>query len=300
MAISRAAFADLLDARFQQIREDFNKIAPTVAEEIYNVGSSTRQDERTSEIAAGGLLTKKTEGNPMTALSAHQGYDKTYTHDTYAGYLEITEEVFEDDLTGSLSRLPTALNATVANTVEYLAFVPLNDGFTTAGADGQYLWDDDHPKLSGGTWSNLISSAADIAPSTFRDALSKFYQMPDHFGVSRNLMPTLLLVHPDEYYYAREIVDSAKLADTANNNENMWKGAVKVVQTAHWTDSDAWALFAPKVFHDFHRFWRVQPSLKALAPEDRDWSTGNLRMKIRFRISHGYGSPVGTWASPGV
>lgn len=299
-AITSAGFADLLDARFRLIMQDYHELAPSVAEMIYNVETSDRVDERTSEVAAGGYLTEKTKGNPMTQLSAHQGYDKTYEHATFAGYFEIEEEVFEDDLTSSLRNLPEALAASCVNTAEFEAFDVLNNGFATAGADGQYLWDDDHPKLSGGTWSNLISSAADIAPSTFRDALSKFYQMPDHFGVPRNMQPAILLVHPDEYHYAQEIVQSGQLADSGNNNINAWQGIVTVVRSALWTDTDAWALFAPKAFHDFRRFWRVQPQINFKRPEDTDFMTGNLRGRARMRISHGYGSPVGTWASPGV
>jgi len=297
--ITSDAFAKLLDARYKRIILSMFQAQP-VAEQIFNVLTSQDSAERTALFAAGGYLAEKTKGGPQQILSAYEDYAKTYTHATYAGYFEIEQEVFEDDHTGSLAKLPNALAAASMNTAEYLAFEVLNDGFTVAGPDGSYLWATDHIKLSGGTWSNRPASEADLSPASFRDALSALYQQPDPYGVPRQLMPAILLVHPDQYYYAREIIGSAKLADTANNNINAWQGIVTVLQSAHWTDTDAWALFSAPQFHDLNRYWRIKPEIRNLAAEDRDFQTGDLRMKVRLRISHGYGAPFGTYATSGA
>jgi hypothetical protein len=301
MALDRSAFADLVATNFDMIYVDI-ATAGAPSDAIFNTASSTQQSEKSSGMVAGGYLTEKDEGDDMVALTAHQNYDGTLTHATLAGYYEITEELLEDDQTSSIRQLERALAVIAFNTREQLRMNFLVAGFTTNGNDGSTLWATDHTSLGGGAdWANRPATELDISPANWRTALSSFYQLKDHYGMAREQMPTVSLFNPDEFMYAKEIIKSAYVADSNNRNESQWQGIAEPVQSARWTDTDAWALFGDKSMHGIVQFERVAPGVQWLQGSDSDFHTGNMRGRVRARWSQGdQMSGLGTWGTTGI
>ena len=92
------------------------------------------------------------------------GYPKTFTQGKFLKRFKISFEAVDMDEQACLSKVGLAANmGRGANTkIERDTAAILNTGFSTAGPDGQYLFDSDHPKNSeetGTTYDNLLSGA---------------------------------------------------------------------------------------------------------------------------------------------
>jgi len=303
MALTRSALTDLVTAGFDKYYFDAIRTGMP-SDAIFNESGSVKQSEKASGLITGGHLSTKAEGTPKAPLNAYLGYDTELTHSTLAGYLELTEELIEDDLSGTIRRLPSGLANIAANTKEQQRINFLLTGFTTAnGGDGKTLWATDHPKKSGGTWANRPSTELDISPANYRAARAAFYKMPDHYGVAREQVASVALCAPEEFDYWNEIIKSSFVADSANRNESNWQNSVQVVQSARWgiSDTDQWALFTDKAGHGIIMYERLAPSVRALDNSDSDFATGNMRMQVRARWSVGDEmSGIGTWGTTGI
>jgi hypothetical protein len=92
------------------------------------------------------------------------GYPKTYTQTKQIKRFMVSFEAVDMDEQAILSKVGTATSMGVGinASVERRTSAVFNTGFSTAGADGQYLFDTDHPKnaLETGTvYDNLLSGA---------------------------------------------------------------------------------------------------------------------------------------------
>lgn len=93
------------------------------------------------------------------------GYEGTSTLAKHRKYFYVSFEVNEQMEYASLKSKITraeALGAGGRAKVERLTSDNLNDGFDTAGADSQFLWDTDHPQnpeQTGTTYDNLLTGA---------------------------------------------------------------------------------------------------------------------------------------------
>ncbi len=303
MALTRSAFSDLVTAGFDKYYFDAQATG-SPSDAIFNTAGSSKQSEKASGLITGGHLATKAEGVGKTPLNAYLGYDTELTHSTLAGYLELTEELIEDDLSGTIRRLPSGLATIAVNTKEQQRINFLLTGFTTAnGGDSKTLWSTTHPKKSGGTWQNRPSTELDISPANYRAARAAFFKMPDHYGVAREQVAAVALVAPEENDYWNEIIKSAYVADSGNRNESNWQNSVQVVQSARWgiSDTDQWALFADKSSHGIIMYERIAPQVRALDNSDSDFATGNMRMQVRARWSVGDElSGIGTWGTTGI
>ncbi len=139
----RANFSDLLEPGFREIF--FNQFSelPTTYDKIFHVLDSKKQDETDSSVAGFGQLVETTEGSPVTYEDPLQGYDYTYTHKTFKKGFKITKEMFEDDQTGIMAKMPAALAKTTVRTVETLTADIFDDAFGAVnggvGGDAKYL-----------------------------------------------------------------------------------------------------------------------------------------------------------------
>lgn len=93
-----------------------------------------------------------------------QGYDKTYEQEKQIKRFKVSFEAVDQDEKAIMSKVGLAKNmGRGANAkVERKTSAIFNTGFTTAGPDGQYFFDTDHPKNSeetGTLYDNLLSGA---------------------------------------------------------------------------------------------------------------------------------------------
>jgi len=103
------------------------------------------------------------------------------------------------------------------------AFAVYRGAFTTTlTADGAPLIGT-HTLLIGSSYSNVVTGALSV--STLNDALVKLAEQPDQAGVVMGNQGRYLLVPQALFTHATQITESALVADSANNNLNVYRSA---------------------------------------------------------------------------
>ena len=298
--ITTAQIVDTLDANLNSMYQDGLEGWGNEYQKIFNVLNSTKQTEQDSYESGFGAMPEKAEGVAATYDTIYPGIKETYTHKTYALGYELTEEAVEDNLQTpeTFNKLPQALSRSGEETVEITAAAVFNNGFTTAGFDGQYLFDDDHPNLGGGTQSNIPSTAADLSVTSLTAGLTAIEKFTDERGLKRPTKAVMLVVPVDLWNVAEELLESEYKPYVANNEVNaLQKKDLQYFVWHYLTDTDAWFLLSEKANHMLKFYWRVKPG--ALR-RGTDFDSTNLKHLSRMRFSVGYSHWMGTYGSVGA
>lgn len=199
----------------------------------------------------------------------------TYIKD-YANSIEISKNLFDDNLHGVWSKTVADFAMVARVTQDSNAFALFRNAFTTSlTADGVSLINSAHPLISGGTQSNLVAGALSV--TTLNNAIVALRQQKNQAGVILGNVPSVLLVPSQLFKHAIEITESALIADTANNNINVYRSAYGItVYTSPYMDAvaggsdTAWFLLARN--HSVTRLIRqgIQTAL-------RNWDVSNNR-----------------------
>jgi len=268
---------------------------------IFETESSERSFEEEVKLSGFGAAPVKNEGSAITYDSAQESYTARYTHETIAMGFSITEEAMEDNLYASLSaRYTKGLSRAMAYTKQVKAAFVLNTGFTsyTAG-DGQYLLSASHPLVSGGTYSNIPSVAADLNETSLEQAVIDIAAWTDERGLLIAARPMKLIIPPALQFEATRILETEQRPGTADNDVNALRsnGAIPggYAINHYLTDSDAWFL-KTDVPNGLKHFTRA----KLETSMDGDFDTGNVRYKARERYSFGVSDPMGIYGSAGA
>jgi phage major head subunit gpT-like protein len=224
MAINLSTIVDALDANLNEMFQDGLKEWPEEYSKVFSVQSSDKQTEKDSYESGFGSMPEKTEGRAATYDAVIPGIKQTYTHKTYALGYEITEEAVEDNLRTpeTFAKLPAALNRSAIETVEVLSANVFNNGFSTAGFDGKYLFATDHPLLQGGSQGNTPSTQADLSVTSLTAGLTAIEKFLDERGLKLPTKAVLLYVPVDLWNVAEELLGSEykPLIDIAATTKN--------------------------------------------------------------------------------
>lgn len=146
----------------------------------------------------------------------------------FAKGIELSKDLFDDVMHGVWSNDVSkfALKARVSQ--DAYAFSKYNGAFTTTlTADGVSLINSAHVLIGGGTTSNILTSAP-LANSTFNTGMITLRTQVDQKGVILGDVASCLLVPPALFQEAIQITESALVADSGNNNINVWRSAYGV------------------------------------------------------------------------
>jgi hypothetical protein len=268
---------------------------------MYETESSERSFEEEVKLAGFGAAPVKNEGSAIQYDSAQESYTARYNHETIAMGFSITEEAMEDNLYDSLSaRYTKALARAMAYTKQVKAAVPFNTGFDTyTSGDGQFLFDTDHPLVSGGTYRNELSSAADLNETSLETAIIDIAAFVDERGLLIAARPRRLIVPPALQFVATRLLETEGRTNSADNDINAIRNNGSIPEGYHvnhyLTDTDAWFIITD-VPNGMKHFERVALETSM----DGDFDTGNVRYKARERYSFGVSDPMGVFGSPGV
>lgn len=198
------------------------------------------------------------------------GYPKTYTPTKKRKRLEVSFEAVDQDEYAILSREKDAraLGRGGRARIEQDTSGVLYNGFTTAGADGDYLWGDSHPKNSeetGTTYDNLLSGA--FSHDNLEAAESQISQyFKDPKGIPIAIMENALLLYPPALRGAVQRVLSDRALErpgTANRDINIYAGKYTPIEwrflAADMGGSDtAWYIIFPEMGM-LRVVWQVRP-----------------------------------------
>lgn len=265
---------------------------------LVQVKNSRRTYEESAYYAGLGLLNEKPEGEGISYDDFIQGPTKRWTHRTYALGCRITEEMIEDslypDVPTEMADMTKELGRSARETIEVLTHDAYNGTTKTAG-DGNAIFHNTHTKLGGGTWSNLLTPAADLAASSLRTAIQNMENTTDDRNKQQVVKPVKLVVAPAGEWTARELLNSAYDPESANNAINPIKSRnLQLIVDPYLTDSDAWFLIADK--NPIITFIRR----KVKFAKDGDFETGDAKFKTSLRISTECNYPLGVYKSAGA
>jgi len=267
--------------------------------EIYNTESSDRAFEEEVMLSGFGQAQVKPEGSGVTFDSAQETFTARYTHETVALGFAITEEAIEDNLYDRLaSRYTKALARSMAQTKQVKAAAPLNNGLPSGSfnsGDGVTLFNTSHPTVAG-TFSNTLSTAADLNETSLEQAMIDIAALTDERGLKIAAKATRMIVPSALQFTADRLMNSAGRVGTAdydiNAIRNMGMISGGYVVNNYLTAAKKFFIKTdvPNGLKHFNRS-PIKTSMEG------DFDTGNVRYKARERYVFGFSDPRGIFGS---
>ena len=303
MAISRAQLVKELEPGLNALFGLEYKRYDQEHKEIYAEESSDRAFEEEVMLSGFANADVKPEGQGISYDEAQETFTARYTMETIALAFAITEEAMEDNLYDRLSsRYTKALARSMANAKQVKAVVPLNNGLpgvaTFKTGDGVSLINASHPTIAG-TFSNTLSTAADLNETSLEQSLIDIAAFTDERGLKIAARGMKMVLHSNQQFTAERLMKSPGRVGTADNDINAIKNMGMVPQgfvvNHYLSDTDAFYIITdvPNGMKYFNRA-PLKTSMEG------DFDTGNVRYKARERYSFGWSDWRGVFGSPGA
>jgi len=196
-------------------------------------------------------------------------------------------------------RKAQGLARSMRQTKEIVGANVYNRAFATyTGGDGKVLLASDHPNVAGGTFSNIIGTAADISEAALEQAVIDIAGFRDDRGLLIAAKPRKLVIPYQLQFEAKRILGSDGRVGTDLNDPNAIKemGIFGEVVTNHYlTDADAWFILTD-VKEGLKYFERRGDQFEM----DNDFDTENAKFKATARYSFGWSDPRAIYGSAGA
>ena len=261
--------------------------------EIYTTETSDRAFEEEVMLSGFASAPTKQEGAGVVFDQANETFTARYTHETIALAFAITEAAIEDNLYDRLAaRYTRALARSMSNTKQVKAANILNNAENAAfpGGDGKPLIANNHPLATGGTFSNVLATAADLNETSLEQSLIDISSFVDERGLKIASQGVKMIIPKELQFTAERLMKSPQRTSTADNDINAIVSMGMVPQgyrvNNFLSDNDAYFLMTD-VPNGFKMFVRA-PIKTAM---EGDFDTGNVRFKARERYSFGFSDP---------
>lgn len=261
--------------------------ATAMTGEIFKVTDTTHAAYIGTIHKGPGLFSKIGEVQAVPSYVAKVANKWTVTIADFAQGIEISKDLFDDDMHGEWQSQVQELALMARRTQDSNAFRIFRGAFTTIlTADGS-AFIGSHTLIGGGTTNNQIL-AADVGAATsalttsaFNIAMKRLAEVKSQSGIPLQCVGDCLLVPPALYVTARQIAASALVPENGNNAVNVFTVdySVKVYQSVYiganaptGDGSDtAWFLL-DSARHAVRRFVRA-----GIITNLRDWGMSNNR-----------------------
>jgi hypothetical protein len=268
---------------------------------LFDTFKSSKAFEEDVGVSSFGLAAVKPEGAPIQYDSERQAFITRYNHIVYALGFVITREMVDDDQYAVVGqRKAQGLAYSMRQTKEIIAANVYNRAFNSAyvGGDGKELCATDHPLFAGGTWSNELTTAADLSEAALEQAHIDIAGYTNDRGLLIAVKPKTLIIPRQLIFEAKRITAPTGRPGTDTNDVNAMKelGLVPEVVVNHYlTDADAWFLRTDTPHGMKH--WERRADAFDM---DNDFDTENAKYKATARYSFGWTDPRGIFGSPGA
>lgn len=270
--------------------------------DLFDKYTSRKGFEEDVGVTSFGLNQVKPEGQGIAYSTEQQGFITRYTHIVYALGFIITKEMFDDDQYDVVAeRRARGLAFSARQTKETVGANVYNRAFNTSfvGGDGVCMINSAHPNVSGGTWSNTLSAAANLSEAALEQACINIAKYTNDAGLRIQVMPKSLIIPPDLQFEAERIMKSQYRIGTSNNDisalVSMGKFPEGIKVNHYLTSTKAWFLRTNSP--DGMKYFEREGDSFA---EDNDWDTGNAKFKTQSRYSFGWTDPRGVFGTAGV
>ena len=294
MALLSSGFADVLDVRFRQIWDERFTQLPDMVEKFYNMGLVSTPGRQSEQYSTVGTLPELSQfTGTVDYADVYQGYDMTVTPLEFTKGIQIQRRLFDDDQHEIIDAKPKALAGSIYRTRQVHAAGPFNDAFSInslfySHTEGVAMCSNSHTTTSGASvatgFDNLdTTSLSAVAVSAARIKMVNFRgDQAERIAV----MPNALLVPPDLYETAYEIVASQGKVDQGNNNANVHYGQYEVIEWNYLTDTNNWFMMDLAMCKDQGLIWVDRVKGEFAFVEDFDTLIAKWRAYCRWAAAH--------------
>jgi hypothetical protein len=275
---------------------------PVEWDKLFDKFTSRKQYEEDVGISSFGLANVKPEGSPIQYDSEQQTFTTRYTHVVYALGFIITREIMEDDQYDVVGqRKAQGLAFSVRQTKEVVGANVYNRGYNSSyvGGDGVSMLNAAHPNFAGGTWSNILSTSADLSEAALEQACIDIANFTNDRGLRIAVRPESLILPIQLEFEAERILKTERRVGTNNNDINALRQTGRfpkgIVLNHYLTNPLAWFV-RTDVDNGLKMFERRGDEFEM----DNDFDTENARFKATSRYSFGWTDPRAIYGSQGV
>lgn len=269
---------------------------------LFEQFTSRKAFEEDVGVAGFGLAQVKPEGSAISYDTEQQGFITRYSHVRYGLGFVVTYEMFQDDQYDVVAeRRARGLAFSMRQTKEIVGANIYNRAFNSSftGGDGKEMISNGHLNISGGTYSNILSTPANISEAALEQSTIDIAKFTNDRGLRIAVMPSKLIIPVDSQYEVERILKGSERYGTANRDINamnrMGKFQDGVVINHYLTSTTAWFI-RTNVQDGLKYFSRADDAFG----EDNDWDTDNAKFKATARYSFGWTDPRGIYGSQGV
>lgn len=301
MAMTRAQFArdlqDGINAHFGMAYDTWD----VEYKKIFETKTSKRAFEDQVMRVGLGEAVEKPEGGVITFDSGAEGWVSRVTFNTYALAFAITEEAIDDNLYDDLSEVyGRELGKALQHAKEVRGAAILNNSFTSgySGGDGQPLCSTQHPLYAGGSYSNMLSTPADISEEALEDAVIQIQGYVNDRGRPIVVKIKQLIIPRHQIFTTERIMSSTKRVGTSLNDPNVIKDGNFIpggyTVNHYLIDPDSWWL---QTNVDLGlMFWQRKKVKRGM---EGDFRTSNMMYSARERFGFSWTDPRCVFGSAG-
>ena len=241
------------------------------------------------------------DGTPVTYQQGGVLFLHRYVYKVWGLAFALTKVLVED---GDHIRIGQVyakhLAQSLIETKETLCANVLNQAFNSSytGGDGVSLISSAHPIVNG-TFSNLLSTAANLSQTSLEQMLIQVRQAVDNNGKKIRLQPLKLVVAPGNVFQAEVLLKSVLRTGTANNDVNPVKSIGLLPEGAsvisRLTSSTAWW-----VQTDAPEGMKMMMRRSLEKTMEGDFETDSMRYKATERYIPGWTDPRSMYGTSGV
>lgn len=275
---------------------------PVEYTDLFDKNTSRKNYEEDVGISSFGLAKIKSEGGDIEYDSENQAFTTRYVHTVYALGFTITREIMEDDQYDVVGqRKAQGLAFSMRQTKEIIGANVYNRAFNASyvGGDGVSLLNAAHPNYAGGTWSNVLATAADLSEAALEQASIDISLFKNDRGLQIALIPDKLILPVQLQYEAERILKTELRVGTANNDTNALRSIGRFpkgyVLNHYLTNPKAW--FIRTNAKDGMKYFERRSDEFTM---DNDFDTENAKYKATGRYSFGWTDPRSLYGSVGV
>lgn len=300
MAINTGSFGRALwpgiNAWYGKAYDEFE----TEYDKIFTHNTSKKSREEDMSISSFGLAIQTGEGAGVTYDTEQEGFKDTYQHAKFALGFVVTKEMYEDDQYDVVGeRKAKGLAFAMRQTKETVGANVLNRAQNSSYlyGDGKVLLATDHPNIAGGTFSNRLTTAADVSETALEQACIDIAKYTDDRGKKIHVKPVKVVVPVDLDFEMGKIMKTEFEVGTSSNTVNLVRGRFPMgyVVNHYLTDVDAWFILT-NVQNGMKYFERRADTFTM----DDDFDTDNAKYKATARYSFGASDKRAIYGSLGA
>ena len=304
MAMATPEWVDALDDIFRTIFDEATDLEQPklMYDKIFHVIQSNKAFEEDAAYTGIGLLEEVNELGALPYEDADPSWVTTYVHREFKKGRMVSKKMWQDEKWHIIEGLPKTLAQAKLRTFETAAADVLNYGFvagggglaTFDGADGQALFSTSHTNKKGTiTQSNKITTALSVP--ALEAVTTAMQNRKDSKGNIVTFTPDTLIVHPNNRFKARNILEADGSIGNDFNDINTMKSALNLIVWPYLTNPTAWFILDSSA-HQLNFFKRTDEGVEGPV---WDFDNGAAKWKIETRFSVGYSSWQGVYGSTG-